>query len=81
MADEVKMEKVSTCPKCGAPIYAPEWDGYGELPKVHFTCTCRLDVQHVHYYHHDVPQYIPYVAPLTLPFQPPWSTGCGSIGG
>lgn len=38
------MNQVSTCPRCGAPIYLPpieQWESPIKPPVATFTCECR----------------------------------------
>ena len=37
------MTPVSTCPKCGAPIYMPTGGNGTQLPMAQHTCMCRFD--------------------------------------
>lgn len=74
---------VSSCPKCGAPIWAEDTNGTA-VPENHFTCNCRnevsLQAQPVPYIIYVKPQettvpcvlYSPYVYPTTAPQGPTW---------
>ncbi len=35
------MHRVGTCPRCGAPIYAPSISGHTAPQPVTYTCSCR----------------------------------------
>ena len=37
------MTPVSTCPKCGAPIYMPTGGNGTQLPMAQHTCMCRFN--------------------------------------
>ena len=63
---------VSSCPKCGAPIWAEDTNGTA-VPENHFTCNCRNEVS---LQAQPVP-YIIYVKPQEtavpcVPYQPPY---------
>jgi hypothetical protein len=82
-SNQPKMEKVGKCPQCGAPIYAPEWSGFGDPPENRYTCVCRLNAKATYHYHYEQPQYVPYFQPYvmptqpTLPYEPTWTGSSG----